>query len=89
MDIDTIRLLYRFYAWKEEKYGAFLNSIDDFEIPLLSMIDFIYGEEENETFVSQQISPRISRICIRQYRMPESSWRETILPYAGHDHRPH
>ena len=50
MDIDTIRLLYRFYAWKEEKYGAFLNSIDDFEIPLLSMIDFIYGEEENETF---------------------------------------
>lgn len=50
MDIDTIRLLYRFYAWKEEKYGALLNSIDDFEIPLLSMIDFIYGEEENETF---------------------------------------
>ena len=50
MDIDTIRLLYRFYAWKEEKYGAVLNSIDDFEIPLLSMIDFIYGEEENETF---------------------------------------
>ncbi len=50
MDIDTIRLLYRFYAWKEGKYGAFLNSIDDFEIPLLSMIDFIYGEEENETF---------------------------------------
>ena len=50
MDIDTIRLLYRFYAWKEEKYGAFLNSIDDFEIPLLSMIVFIYGEEENETF---------------------------------------
>ncbi|MDO4262351.1 MAG: MMPL family transporter [Eubacteriales bacterium] len=50
MDIDTIRLLYRFYAWKEEKYGAFLNSIDEFRIPLLSMIDFIYGEEENETF---------------------------------------
>lgn len=50
MDIDTIRLLYRFYAWKEEKYGAFLNSIDEFEIPLLSMIDFIYGEEENGTF---------------------------------------
>ncbi|MCD8363615.1 MAG: MMPL family transporter [Lachnospiraceae bacterium] len=50
IDIDTVRLLYRFYAWKEEKYGAFLNSIDEFEIPLLSMIDFIYGEEENETF---------------------------------------
>lgn len=50
MDIDTVRLLYRFYAWKEEKYGALLNPIDEFEIPLLSMVDFIYGEEENETF---------------------------------------
>lgn len=50
IDIDLSRMLYRFYAWKEEKYGAFLNSIDDFEVSLLDMIDFIYGEEENETF---------------------------------------
>ncbi|MBS6397130.1 MAG: MMPL family transporter [Clostridiales bacterium] len=50
MDIGTVRMLYKFYAWKEEKYGAFLNSIDEFEVPLLSMIDFLYGEEENDTF---------------------------------------
>ena len=50
IDIDLARLLYKFYAWKEEKYGAFLNSIDEFEIPLIDMVDFIYGEEENETF---------------------------------------
>lgn len=50
LDVDTCRLLYRFYAWKEEKYGAFLNGIDDFQVPLIDMIDFIYGEEKNETF---------------------------------------
>lgn len=50
IDIDLSRMLYKFYAWKEEKYGAFLNSIDEFEIPLIDMVDFIYGEEENETF---------------------------------------
>lgn len=50
IDIDTVRLLYQFYAWKEEKYGAFLNSIDEFEIPIIDMVDFIYGEEENGTF---------------------------------------
>ena len=50
IDIDLARMLYKFYAWKEEKYGAFLNSIDEFEIPLIDMVDFIYGEEENETF---------------------------------------
>lgn len=50
IDIDTVRMLYRFYAWKNEKYGAFLDSIDEFEIPLIDMVDFIYGEEENETF---------------------------------------
>ena len=50
IDIDLARMLYKFYAWKEEKYGAFLNSIDEFEIPLIDMVEFIYGEEENETF---------------------------------------
>lgn len=50
IDIDLARLLYKFYAWKEEKYGAFLNSVDDFEVPLIDMVDFIYGEEENDTF---------------------------------------
>lgn len=50
IDIDMARMLYKFYAWKEEKYGAFLNSIDEFEVPLIDMVDFIYGEEENETF---------------------------------------
>ena len=50
IDIDLARMLYKFYAWKEEKYGAFLNSIDEFEIPLIDMVDFIYGAEENETF---------------------------------------
>lgn len=50
LDIDMARMLYKFYAWKEEKYGAFLNSIDEFEVSLIDMVDFIYGEEENETF---------------------------------------
>ena len=50
IDIDMARMLYKFYAWKKEKYGAFLNSIDEFEVPLIDMVDFIYGEEENETF---------------------------------------
>ncbi len=49
-DIDVVRMLYRFYAWKNEKYGAFMDSIDEFEIPLIDMVDFIYGEEENATF---------------------------------------
>lgn len=60
LDIDMARMLYKFYAWKEEKYGAFLNSIDDFEIPLIDMVDFIYGEEENETFdLSEDLSSDI------------------------------
>lgn len=49
-DIDTVRMLYRFYAWKNEKYGAFMDSIDEYEIPLIDMVDFIYGEEKNATF---------------------------------------
>ena len=47
VDIDVTRLLYRFYAWQNEKYGAFLSSIDSFEVPIIDMIDFIYDQKEN------------------------------------------
>ncbi|MBQ9438278.1 MAG: MMPL family transporter [Lachnospiraceae bacterium] len=47
VDIDVARLLYRFYAWQNEKYGAFLSSVDSFKVPIIDMIDFIYDQKEN------------------------------------------
>lgn len=88
MDIDTIRLLYRFYAWKEEKYGAFLNSIDEFKIPLISMVDFIYGEEENETFdfdedLSQDIKDMHKTLSDAREQLEGDNYHRMLFTISG------
>ena len=47
VDVDVAKLLYRFYAWRNEQFGAFLSSIDSYKVPLIDMIDFIYDQKEN------------------------------------------
>ena len=88
MDIDTVRLLYRFYAWKEEKYGAFLDSIDEFQVSLISMIDFLYGEEENETFdfpedLSQDIQDLHKQVSEAREQLEGEEYSRLLFTMSG------
>lgn len=88
LDVDTARLLYRFYAWKEEKYGAFLAGIDDFNVSLIDMIDFIYGEEENETFdfdedLSQDIVDMHKKVCDARDQLEGTEYDRLIYTVSG------
>lgn len=47
VDIDLVKLIYRFYALKNEQYGAFINSIDSYKVPIINMVDFLYEQIEN------------------------------------------
>lgn len=47
VDIDIVKMVYRFYAIKNEQYGAFLNSIDGYKVPIINMVDFLYDQIEN------------------------------------------
>ena len=47
VDIDMVKAAYRFYALKNEQYGAFMNSIDSYKIPIINMVDFLYDQIEN------------------------------------------
>lgn len=88
VDIDLARMLYKFYAWKEEKYGAFLNSIDEFEIPLIDMVDFIYGEEENETFdfsdeLSQDIRDMHRSVADAREQLEGENYSRLLFTMSG------
>jgi len=88
LDVDTARILYRFYAWKEEKYGAFLGGIDDFNVPLIDMIDFIYGEEENETFdfdadLSQDIEDMHKSVTDARAQLEGEEYDRLIFTVSG------
>lgn len=47
VDIDLVKLVYRFYALKNEQYGVFINSIDGYKVPIINMVDFLYDQIEN------------------------------------------
>ena len=47
VDIDLVKLVYRFYALKNEQYGAFINSIDSYKVPIINMVDFLYDQIES------------------------------------------
>lgn len=46
VDVDLVKAAYRFYALKNEQYGAFMNSIDSYKIPIINMVDFLYDQIE-------------------------------------------
>ncbi|MCD8222799.1 MAG: MMPL family transporter [Clostridiales bacterium] len=47
LDLDVVRLLYRFYAFDQKQYGAFIRELDSYRIPVIDMIDFIYDQKEH------------------------------------------
>ena len=39
--------LYRYYALDQEKYSAFMMNLDEFRIPIIDMVDFMYDQKES------------------------------------------
>lgn len=46
VDLDLVRLLYQFYAIDQEQYGAFMKNLDEYRVPVIDMVDFIYDQKE-------------------------------------------
>lgn len=47
VDLDLVRMLYRYYALDQEKYSAFMMNLDEFRIPIIDMVDFMYDQKES------------------------------------------
>lgn len=46
LDLDFSKLLYQAYAINKEEYGAFMGSLEDYDVPVISMIDFIHEQKQ-------------------------------------------
>lgn len=63
VDIDLVKLVYRFYALKNEQYGAFINSIDSYKVPIINMVDFLYDQiEDGGVEIDEDITENIEDI---------------------------
>ncbi|MGL5434499.1 MAG: efflux RND transporter permease subunit [Lachnospiraceae bacterium] len=47
VDLDVVRALYYIYAIDKKQYGAFIKNVDDYKIPIIDMVDFIYEQKES------------------------------------------
>lgn len=46
VDLELVRILYRYYAIDQKQYGTFIKNLEDYRIPIIDMIDFIYDQKE-------------------------------------------
>lgn len=47
MDIELVKLIYAAYAAKEEEYGRIIGGIDNYEVPLIDMFEFLCDEADS------------------------------------------
>ncbi|MGN0403218.1 MAG: RND family transporter [Acetatifactor sp.] len=46
LDIEVVNLLYSAYAVEDSNYGALLNGVNEYRVPLIDMFLFIYDQKE-------------------------------------------
>lgn len=46
LDIEVAHVLYSAYAAKNENYGKIVSGIDNYNVPLIDMFDFLYEQKE-------------------------------------------
>lgn len=88
IDIDLAKLIYRVYAVDKEEYGALLGSIDEYQIPIINIIDFIYDQKENKGLkldeeLSEDIDDIYESICDAREQLEGEDFCRVIFTLTG------
>ncbi len=88
VDIDLVKALYRVYAIDQEQYGSLLSNVEDYEIPLISMVDFIYDQKENKGLrldddLSEQIDLIYNTLLDARKQLEGSSHSRIVFTFTG------
>ena len=88
VDIDLVRLLYRAYAVDKGEYAAFMGSIDDYKIPIISTVTFLYDQKENgalnlEEDLSDTVDDLYEQIHDAQLQMEGEHYSRMIFALTG------
>lgn len=88
LDVDLAKALYQVYAIDREQYGALLSSIDDYRIPIVNMVDFIYDQKENrglklDDSLSQDIDDIYDAICDARQQLESDEYNRIVFMLTG------
>lgn len=88
VDIDLIKLLYRAYALNKEEYGAFMGSIDKYDVPIISMIDFVYEQKDKGAIdldeeLSEDIDKIYDAVCDAREQLEGETYNRIVFTLKG------
>lgn len=88
VDIDLVRLLYRAYAIDKGEYAAFMGSIDDYKIPIISTVTFLHEQKEKgalnlEDELSDTVDDLYEQIHDAQLQMEGEEYSRMIFALTG------
>lgn len=87
-DINTVRMLYLFYAREKDKYSAFTESIDYYRVPVIDMVDFIYGEKDKGALsfasdTSKDIDDLYRDVCDARAQLEGENYSRIVFSFEG------
>lgn len=88
VDLDLVRLLYQFYALKQEQYSAFMKNLDDYRVSIIDMIDFIYEQKENggiefDEEQSEEIDDLHEAVCDAREQLEGDQYDRLVFTLKG------
>ncbi|MGN0424989.1 MAG: RND family transporter [Acetatifactor sp.] len=87
LDIEVAELLYSAYAVDNSNYGALLNGVDEYNVPLIDMFLFIYDQKEagNITLdaeLEEKLTDAYSQISIARDQLLGEDYSRFVLELA-------
>jgi len=88
VDLDLVRLLYQFYAIDQEQYGAFMKNLNEYRIPIIDMVDFIYDQKEKGAIdldddLSEDVDDLHDALCDAREQLEGENYSRIVFTMTG------
>ena len=88
VDLGLVRILYQFYAIKQEQYSAFMKNLEDYRVSIIDMIDFIYAQKENgglefDEDMSEEIDDLYYAVCDAREQLEGEEYDRLVFQLKG------
>ncbi len=88
VDLGLVRILYQFYAIKQEQYSAFMKNLEDYRVSIIDMIDFIYAQKENgglefDEDMSEEIDDLYHAVCDAREQLEGEEYDRLVFQLKG------
>ncbi|MCM1327593.1 MAG: MMPL family transporter [Bacteroidales bacterium] len=84
LDVEVARLLYSAYAVDDSDYGALVNGVSEYKVPLIDMFLFIYNQKESGNItlddeLEERLTDAYSQITIAKNQLLGEAYSRFVL----------